>query len=440
MRTGGPRTTSRSARSTCSTTRCCGSRCARAHQAAPARPLGHDARAELHLCPPEPRHPAARPRTRSTSSGPGTAGPAIVANAYLEGTYTEVYPTIARDADGDAQPVPAVLVPRRHPQPRGARDARLDPRGRRARLRARPRYGAAFDNPDLLVVLRHRRRRGRDRPAGGELALEQVPQPGARRAVLPILHLNGYKIANPTVLARIPDDELRRLLEGYGYEPCFVDGDDPASVHQQMAAALDAVIGRHRDDPARRARTVARPAPALADDRAADAEGLDRTEGGRRPAGRGHVARRTRSRSADARRTPSTSRSSRLDAQLPAEELFDDDGAIAPSCGVAPKAKRRMSANPHANGGAAAARTVGCPTSATTPSRSRDRARRSSERPRACSARSCATSSATTRTNFRLVRARRAASNRLDAVFEATDRAWMAETRADDDHLAREVG
>ena len=113
--------------------------------------------------------------------GPGHGGPAAVANAYLEGTAGEVYPALTLDDAGHAATVPPVLVPRRHRQPRHARDAGLDPRGRRARLRPRPRVRRRLRQPGPRRLLRRRRRRGRDRTAGRELALEQVPQPGGRR-------------------------------------------------------------------------------------------------------------------------------------------------------------------------------------------------------------------------------------------------------------------
>ena len=139
--------------------------------------------------------------------GPGHGGPAIVANAYLEGTYSEVYPSITRDEDGHPQAVPPVLVPGRHPQPRRARDAGLHPRGRRARLRALARLRRGVRQPGPARLRGRRRRRGRDRarsrPAGTRTSSSTRSRDGA---VLPILHLNGYKIANPTVLARIPKD------------------------------------------------------------------------------------------------------------------------------------------------------------------------------------------------------------------------------------------
>ena len=151
-------------------------------------------------------------------TGPGHGGPALVANAYLEGTYTEVYPHVGRGTRrACARLFRQFSLPGRDPEPRRTGDAGLDPRGRRARLRARARLRGGVRQPRPGRLLRRRRRRGRDRPARGELALQQVPRTRARDgAVLPILHLNGYKIANPTVLARIPSGSCARCCEGYG--------------------------------------------------------------------------------------------------------------------------------------------------------------------------------------------------------------------------------
>ncbi len=153
-------------------------------------------------------------------------------------------------------------------------------------------YGAVFDSPDLIAACVI----GDGEAETGALATSwhsnKFLNPARDGAVLPILHLNGWKIANPTVLARIPDEDLHSLLEGYGYEVHVVAGDEPAAVHQQLADTLDTVIDTHPRDPARRAheRVVAGSA-ALADDRAAHAEGLDGSEGRRRRTGRRHVAR-----------------------------------------------------------------------------------------------------------------------------------------------------
>ena len=217
---------------------------ARAHQAAPARPLGHDARAQLHLRAPQPRHHASATSTRSTSSARATAARASSRTRTSRGPTARSTRTSPRTRTGcsgcsgsSRSPAAsrATSRPRRPaPSTRAASSATRSPRVRRGVRQPRPRR-----------VLRRRRRRGRDRPARDELALEQVPRIRRRDgAVLPILHLNGYKIANPTVLARIPHEELERSLRGYGWEPRFVEGDDPRAMHQQMAATLDDVSAR----------------------------------------------------------------------------------------------------------------------------------------------------------------------------------------------------
>ena len=289
-------------------------------------------------------------------TGPGHGGPALVANAYLEGTYSEVYPHIGRDEDGLRRLFRQFSFPGRHPQPRRARDARLDPRGRRARLlRSLHAYGAAFDNPDLLVVLRGRRRRGRDRPAGGELALEQVPEPVTRR--------RGAADPAPQRLQdRQPDragpdpatTSSTRCSRATATRRCFVEGDDPTAMHQLMAAALDEALDEIAEIQRRRAPAAATRPAALADDRAAHAEGLDRAR-------RRSTACRSRARSAPTRcRSPTSATNPEHLAQLEEwmrtyrpEELFDDDGRAARRARRAarPTGERRMSANPHANGG-----------------------------------------------------------------------------------------
>ena len=195
-------------------------------------------------------------------SGPGHGGPGVVANTYLEGTYTEVYPHIGRDEDGPAPALPAVLVPGRHPEPRRARDARLDPRGRRARLRARARVRRGVRQPrPARRAASSATARPRPAPLAASWHSNKFLNPARDGAVLPILHLNGYKIANPTVLARIPRRRsCATLLRGYGYEPHFVEGDEPGG--DAPADGRDARHGARRDrrDPARaRAASAERP-------------------------------------------------------------------------------------------------------------------------------------------------------------------------------------
>ena len=180
-------------------------------------------------------------------AGPGHGGPALVANTYLEGTYSEFYPDVSRDAEGMQQAVPAVLVSRRHS---AAMSAPETPgsihEGGELGYALSHAYGAAFDNPDLIVACVVGDGEAETGPLATAWHSNKFLNPASDGAVLPILHLNGYKIANPTVLARIPHAELEALLLGYGYKPYFVEGDDPAAMHQLMAATLDTVIAEIR--------------------------------------------------------------------------------------------------------------------------------------------------------------------------------------------------
>ncbi len=175
-------------------------------------------------------------------SGPGHGGPAVVSGTYLEGTYSEVYSNVSQDEAGLKRLFTQFSFPRRNPQPRLRRVSGLDPRGRRTRLLAESRVRRGVRQSRSHRGLCRRRRRGGDRTARdprGTRTNFSIRQP---RAVLPILHLNGYKIANPTILARISREELEQLLRGYGWTPHYVEGDDPALMHEAMAATLDTVI------------------------------------------------------------------------------------------------------------------------------------------------------------------------------------------------------
>ena len=222
-------------------------------------------------------------------TGPGHGGPGLVANTYLEGTYSEVYPEVSQDADGMRRLFRQFSFPGGIPSHVAPETPGSIHEGGELGYALAHAFGAAFDNPDLLVVLRRRRRRGRDGAARDELALEQVPEPGGDGAVLPILHLNGYKIANPTVLARIPEEELEACSAATATDPMIVDGDEPAAVHQALAAALDACSTTSPRSSGAHART-ARRAARVADDHPPHAQGLDGSRGGRRATGRGHVA------------------------------------------------------------------------------------------------------------------------------------------------------
>src|ERR1041385_4839923 len=175
--------------------------------------------------------------------GPGHGGPAVVANTYLEGTYSEIYPDITQDADGMRKLFKQFSFPGGSPSHASPETPGSIHEGGELGYALLHAYGAAFDNPDLLVCCVI----GDGEAETGALAASwhsnKFLNPGRDGAVIPVLHLNGYKIAGPTVLARLPKEELTDLFHGYGYEPYFVEGDDPPLMHQLMAATLDKALG-----------------------------------------------------------------------------------------------------------------------------------------------------------------------------------------------------
>ena len=192
--------------------------------------------------------------------GPGHGGPGIVANAYLEGTYSEIYPHITRDEAGLARLFKQFSFPGGIPSHVAPETPGSIHEGGELGYSLAHAYGAAFDNPDLFVFCIVGDGEAETGPLATSWHSNKFLDARSDGVVVPILHLNGYKIANPTVLARIPEDELRSLLEGYGHHPYFVTGDDPAVMHQLMAATLDAVVeeiheirrhAREGNDPAR---------------------------------------------------------------------------------------------------------------------------------------------------------------------------------------------
>ena len=196
-------------------------------------------------------------------AGPGHGGPGLVANAYLEGTYTERYPNITRDAAGLAALMrqfsfPGGIGSHATPEVPGS----IHEGGELGYSLAHA-YGAVFDNPDLIAACVVGDGEAETGPLATSWHSNKFLNPATDGAVLPILHLNGYKIANPTVLARIPDGELTALLEGYGYRVHVVAGDEPEPVHRQLAATLDEVVEEIQVHPAPRpGRTATSPGPA----------------------------------------------------------------------------------------------------------------------------------------------------------------------------------
>src|SRR6202048_1100245 len=175
--------------------------------------------------------------------GPGHGGPGMVANPWLEGSYTERFPNVTRDAEGMLRLFTQFSFPGGIPSHAAPETPGSIHEGGELGYSLVHAYGAAFDNPDLIVACVIGDGEAETGPLAGSWHSSKFLNPAQDGAVLPILHLNGYKIANPTGLARIPHEELESLLRGYGYHVHTVEGDDPKLVHQQLAATMDAVIG-----------------------------------------------------------------------------------------------------------------------------------------------------------------------------------------------------
>jgi xylulose-5-phosphate/fructose-6-phosphate phosphoketolase len=178
--------------------------------------------------------------------GPGHGGPGMVANTYLEGTYSEVYPSIAQDSDGMRRLFRQFSFPGGIPSHAAPETPGSIHEGGELGYALAHAYGAAFDNPGLVVACVVGDGEAETGPLAASWHCNKFLSPASDGAVLPILHLNGYKIANPTILGRMADDELAGLFRGYGYEPVLVAGSEPAKMHQRMAAVLDGVIERIR--------------------------------------------------------------------------------------------------------------------------------------------------------------------------------------------------
>ena len=284
-------------------------------------------------------------------TGPGHGGPGLVANAYLEGTYSEVYPNIAQDEGGMKRLFKQFSFPGGIPSHVAPETPGSIHEGGELGYSLSHAFGAAFDNPDLIVACIVGDGEAETGPLATSWHSNKFLNPVHDGAVLPILHLNGWKIAGPTVLARIPRDELEALFRGYGYVPYFVEGDDPMKMHQLMAATLDLVVAdiqRIQHD-ARTKGFKARPRwPMII---------LSSPKGWTGP------------KVVDGKPTEGTFRSHQVpmgEMNKPGhlkllekwmrsycpQDLFDEAGKLNSELSeLAPKGERRMSANPHANGG-----------------------------------------------------------------------------------------
>ncbi len=175
-------------------------------------------------------------------SGPGHGGPAVVSNTYLEGTYSEIYPNISQDEAGLRKLFTQFSFPGRNSQPRFTGMSGSIHEGGELGYSLSHSFGAVFDNPNLIVACFVGDGEAETGPLATAWHSNKFLNPATDGAVLPILHLNGYKIANPTLLARIPHEELEQLLRGYGWMPHFVEGHEPKLMHEAMAATLDTAV------------------------------------------------------------------------------------------------------------------------------------------------------------------------------------------------------
>jgi xylulose-5-phosphate/fructose-6-phosphate phosphoketolase len=370
--------------------------------------------------------------------GPGHGGPALVANAWLEGTYSEVYPNISEDRAGMQRLFKQFSFPGGIPSHVAPETPGSIHEGGELGYALSHAYGAAFDNPDLIVACVVGDGEAETGPLATSWHSNKFLNPATDGAVLPILHLNGYKIANPTILARISHEELEELFRGYGYTPYFVEGSDPETMHELMAATLDAAIAEIAAIKAQaRSGVRERPRWPMIVLRSPKGWTCPKEIDGRRvedywrshqvPMGEMHG-------------NPEHVRilETWMKSYRP-EELFDESGRLISELrDLAPKGERRMSANPHANGGLLL-RDLKMPDF-------RDYAI-DVPQPGVVTAESTRLMGRFLRDvmklnmearNFRLFSPDENNSNRWQDALEVTNRAWEADTYPWDDHLARD--
>jgi xylulose-5-phosphate/fructose-6-phosphate phosphoketolase len=285
-------------------------------------------------------------------TGPGHGAPGIVANTYLEGTYSEFYPNVSQDEQGMKRLFTQFSFPGGIPSHVAPETPGSINEGGELGYSLAHAYGAAFDNPDLLVVCVVGDGEAETGPMATSWHSNKFLNPVHDGAVLPILHLNGYKISGPTVLARIPRDELEALFRGYGYAPYFVEGDDPEAMHQLMAATLDAVVAEIKriQHDARTNGFSERPRwPMIILRSLKGWTGPKMVDG--KPVEGTFRAHQVPVEEFAAKPEHLTLLEAWLKSYKP-EELFDENGRLMPELAeLAPQGERRMGANPHANGG-----------------------------------------------------------------------------------------
>ena len=370
-------------------------------------------------------------------AGPGHGGPGLVANTWLEGSYSEFYSNISTDADGMRKLFKQFSFPGGVGSHVTAETPGSIHEGGELGYALSHAYGAAFDNPDLLVCCVIGDGEAETGPMATAWHSNKFLNPAHDGAVLPILHLNGYKIANPTLLARIGHDELEKLFVGYGYKPYFVEGSDPAEMHQKMAATFDAIVNDIKtiQHDARVNGNQSRPLWPMIILRSPKGWTGPKEVDGKISEGywRSHQV-------PFSDMVENKQHLKLLEDWLKsyrAEKLFDETGFLNQELRqLAPQGQRRMGSNPHANGGLLL-RDLKMPdfrdyaVEVTSPGHSlaestrvmgnflRDVMKRNLDN-----------------RNFRVMGPDETASNRLGGLFDVTERAWMAETLPEDDHLS----
>ncbi|MGH7143327.1 MAG: phosphoketolase family protein, partial [Planctomycetota bacterium] len=376
-------------------------------------------------------------------AGPGHGGPAVVANAWLEGTYSEIYPEVSQDAEGMKRLFKQFSFPGGIPSHAAPESPGSIHEGGELGYAIAHAYGAVFDNPDLIAACVVGDGEAETGPLAASWHSNKFLNPARDGAVLPILHLNGYKIAGPTVLARIPEEELKELLRGYGYQPYVVAGDQPEAVHQALAATLEKCVSEIRaaQKTAREAQKNGQPVT--------------------RPAWPMIILRTpkgwTGPKEVDGMPVEGTFRAHQVPfgnvvgnpahlqllekwmKSYKPQELFDASGAPAADiAALAPAGARRLSANPHTNGGALL-RDLRMPDFRKYAVKVDAPGHDEAEATRVLGGflRDIMKMNADSR-NFRVFGPDETASNRLGALFEVTNRVSTAQIVPGDDHIAQD--
>jgi xylulose-5-phosphate/fructose-6-phosphate phosphoketolase len=370
-------------------------------------------------------------------AGPGHGGPGMVANTYLEGTYSEFYPNISQDEEGMKRLFKQFSFPGGIPSHAAPETPGSIHEGGELGYSIMHACGAVFDNPDLLACCVVGDGEAETGPLATSWHCNKFLNPVRDGAVLPILHLNGYKIANPTVLARMCDEELTNFFTGYGWKPYFVEGHEPEAMHQLMAGTLDAIVNEIRSiqDEARSGGDAGLPTWPMVILRSPKGWTGPKIVDGKPVEGtwRAHQVP-----VADLQSKPEHLKI--LEAWMKSyrpEELFDEKGKLIPELAeLAPKGDRRMGANPHANGGLLL-RDLLMPEFRNYAVSVSKPGTQNAEATRVLGGflRDVMKLNADSN-NFRVFGPDETASNRLEALYEITDKLWMEPTLAVDEHLS----